>query len=508
MIAVASIIGLFTFINALYFLVGISKTLPGTVFTGAVYYTPDYYFYLSQIIQGKTRWFTNFPLFSGDITVPQLIGWFYTLSGHILLPLGLSPKAIFILLTITMSVLFLTVSYLLIKTVLPKARHVHLWSFLLFLTANTMPTGSYSFTQGWYNFGNPLERLTYIPHHLLMEAAAMASLIVAIRWWTGKLGLWKTTILCILLGFILSSMQPALWMVLTIALSIGGLWKPKSWVTGMLPAVIVGASGAPVVAYLKYYLYTLPYYHNQLIVEPSWSRAYSFRDYILLHGPLVITALLGLPLWLKSFTREKSLLTAAAVVSLGLFYSPAGVYLQILNIRFLSVIPTLFYALVTASALAKLKVIGTVIMAALVIMTVPLLVQELEDRNYLFFPTNNIIYPPKEVYLADQKAAELSTPDDVFLVYPPWDTMFPGVSGRRVLAYWAAPYWTIDFEEKRAKAEAFAAGKMTEDEKRAFLKEYNISYVLNYSDAPPLYNALIPVYKNNFMTIFKVPKNE
>lgn len=499
---IVSIIVLFTLLNCLYFIVGLSKAPSGTIFTGAVYYAPDYYFYLSQISQGATRWLSNFPLFTGEITVPQYIGWFYTLSGHLLLPLA-GATNIFFLLTISTTVLYLLVAYILIRQLLP--RPTRLWAFLLFLTANTMPrifqdhgVWKYLYTSGWYNFGNPFERLTYIPHHMLFEAAAMAAIIFIAK-------SRKYILLYILIGIILSSMQPALWMVVTIGLALGGLWRPNKLLPSLLPACIVGLSGVPFVLYLKYYLYTFPFYSNQLVSEPSWTIAFGPKDYLLFNGPLVITAILGLPSWIRSMTREKFTLTAITVVSLLLFFSPVGNYIQILNIRFLSVIPTLFYAVVTVAWLTRFKRTSLIIITLLIISTIPLMIQELVSRHVLNYPNNVFVYVPRDVYSAYTEASKISDPDNVFLVFPPYDTAFVGIAGRRVFAYWGATGWTINFQEKNTKADAFYHNQMTDDEKAIFLRTYRISYVLWNTSKQSPYTSLVPVYTNPAMTIYKVP---
>lgn len=518
--AVCAII-LFTFFNSLYYIVGLSKAPAGTVFTGAVRYAPDYYFYLSFISQGQTRWLSSYHLFTGETTIPTFIGWFYTLAGHVLFPLHLTATTIYIALTVLMSVIYLTVAYLFIKMIIPNNPLSQIAIFIIFVTANSMPqitkvngVWMYHYTAWWYNYGDPFERLTYIPHHLLFEAAAIAAIAIGAHWWQTYRHRWVVIAAMAILGFILSSTQPALWMVIVISLGIGALWKPKNLILSLLPAIVLGISGLPFVLYLKYYVYTLPIFQNQYI-EASWASPANVWDYVVLNGPIFIAMILGLPVWLASMTRQKMALTVATCVSLILYFSPAGPVLQILNIRFLSVIPTLFMACVTgfwfmnlAKMYPRAKPAILAVLSVLVLSTIPLAMQESQDRDALFIPTNQILYPQKTVLAAFQKAEAISNMYDIFLVPSPYDTSFSGLTGRRIFVYPASPSWTLNFENKHKAALAFYGGSMTEDQRRLFLQTNHIAYVLNLTHDPVPYSGLIQVYANDYMAIYKVPQGK
>lgn len=519
-ITVGSLILLFTCLNISAYFVGLANTPPGRIFTGAVHYPPDYYYYLSFIAQGGTRWFTNFQLFNAETTIPELIGWFYTLSGHILLPILRSPVITYQVLTVLGSLFYLTVSFLLIKKILPEHKSLQTLVFILFLTSSTMPqitrfSGHWYYypLAAWYNFGDPLERLTNIPHHLLFEGSALLSFILALDWWKTHTHPWRTTIIMAIIGFILASNQPALWLEVVIVLGVMGIFTPKkNIVPSLLPGFVVGISGLPFVLYLKFFLYTMAPYNALVAWESGKNAGATFRDYVALNGLLVVTAILGLPLWARAITREKMLLTVMTALSLLLYFSPVGDRLQILSIRFLSVIPTLFYASVTGYAIWKLferyrglRIILTFITALLIAITVPLDMHLLSSRNGFFVPYNSWDYLPLDAYQTYQTATIISRPNDMFLIMYPYDASFVGLTGRRIYTSYSNPLWRVNYEEKQKNVDALFDSTVTDASKGEFLKESHIVYIIAYSWIPLPYSGLTTVYRNTMMTIYKVP---
>jgi len=495
---------LFTLLNLSTYFVGLSKTPPGAVFTGAVHYQPDYFYYLSFIAQGATRWLTNFHLFTAETTVPELIGWYYTLSGRLLLPLFRSPVVIYQILTAAGSLLYLGAAYLLIKKLFPQHRTLQLLVLVLFLTSCPLPQitvshghWTYSHISAWYNFGDPFERLTNIPHHLLAAAAGMLACILAFDWWKGKRGLLRT-IAFFLIGIILASIQPMLWLEISMVLGVIGYKR------SFIPALIVAGSGLPFILYLKFYLYSTPPYSTAVLWEPSVQLITTFKDYMILNGLLVPTAILGLPVWLRSMTREKCTLTLLTALSLLLFFSPIPKYLHILNIRFLSVCPTLFFASVTGELFRKFRMSSVFLCAILIGVTIPINRELLTTRHSLFTPGNMWVYLPADVIAAYTAAAKQSRPDDMFLVPSPLDASFPGYTGRRIFTSYSNVLWRVNYNAKQKLVDTLYNVSAPDTEKNALLRQANIKYILRYSWDPPLSGDLLPAYKNNTITIYKV----
>lgn len=492
------------------------------LYTGAVHFGPDYFYYLSFISQGATRWLSSYQLFTAETTVPQLIGWYYTLPGHILLPIIQSPIVIYQILGIAGSLFYLVMSFLFIRTLFPNRDRLQMFVFLLFLTSATLPqivnTGGhnvYTYMYQWYNFGDPFERLTNIPHHLLSEGGSLLLLYVALKWWRTGTHKVASGIAMAIFGLIVAGIQPVWWVLITIVLGITGLGTSK-WnrANAILPAIIIGCAGLPMILYLRFFLYLTPDQVSwwSLAARPGNQAAMSIWEYIKGNGILVITAILGLPFWFRSMSRERFTLTFITVLSFIFYFSPIPNVMHIEYIRFVSIFPTLFFAAVTGQMIGKLlarlpayRHILLVTAASLIVIALPLDAQLLAFRNVLLSPNNAYYYLSMDIVRSYQYAATHSKPTDMFLVAYPFDLQFAGLVGRRIYFPFSHPVWPIHVAEKQQSIDVLNSQTTPEAEKARVLKESGINYILNESSMPPQYAGLIPVYKNARMTLYKVP---
>jgi hypothetical protein len=399
---------------------------------------------------------------------------------------------------------------------------LQLFVFILFLTGSALPHISLTnghwhvlYTYVYYNLGDAFERLTNIPHHLFSEACTMIIFIIAFNWWRKYTRAWRTVICIALLGFIISSIQALWWFEITVVLGIIGFIAPKNRkVHSLLPAITMGVSGLPFVMYLRFYSY---FPTNQATFWPIGSAgsaeqvATTLWEYILRNGPLVITGILGLPFWFRHMSREKFALTFMAVFSLLLFFSPFPKILNIANFRFLNVFPTLFFAATTGFLLWKLHTLYPklkplfVLSAAIIIgLSIPSNIQQLSFRNNILEPNNGWVYIPADAIHAYEEAEKISRTNDIFIVPYPFDASFVGLIGRRLFVSASYPY-PYNLEAKNTKVDAFFNTSVHDEDKKSFLKQSRIAYIMYWSVADAPYSGLIPVYRNNLMTLYKVP---
>ena len=102
-----------------------------------------------------------------------------------------------------------------------------------------------------------------------------------------------------------------------------------------------------------------------------------------------------------------------------------------------------------------------------------------------------------------QKAHDISTTNDTFLVFWPYQMMFAAISGRR--EYFANQFFTIDFQHKNDQSYQFISNQMSPEKMAAFLHDGHISYVIMYPNALHVPTPfLTQVYTNGYLVIDKV----
>src|SRR4030042_6468345 len=84
------LIGLGLLVSSFKFIVGLSNTHPGVIYLGTTHVANDYMYYLSQVIQGRERWFCGEILQTTDYPGCTLVGWGNVLSGRLFMGLGLN----------------------------------------------------------------------------------------------------------------------------------------------------------------------------------------------------------------------------------------------------------------------------------------------------------------------------------------------------------------------------------------------------------------------------------
>lgn len=525
---ISVITAVFTLLVFSPYIAGLLVQAPGTTFAGVVHYPLDYYYYLSYMAQGKTGWLTSFYINTTEATTPVFYHWFYVLCGRIFSTLGISNIIGYQLLVVGFTLLLCIVSYRLICEITTSG-NIRKIAYILFLTSNAWPflsrtadgwaIGSY---YSWYNYGEPFTRFSSIPHHLLAQSTFVMILLLAARLPRFSQPVYlRTWPVFLAAGFFLASTQTPL--VLVMLLTCGIFWlkdglsvrNPKLFfrtliISRMFPALILLMAGSvPYALYLR-----LLFAHQPFASIAAWEATQQIRisllDFFRVNGPVMLFGVMGIPLFLSKRIRARDIIAICTLLSWGIFLSPVPFYISVLNVRFLSVVPTLAIACSAAVLIeaianrlnSRLQVavrLGVTLL--IIILTIPASVSQAKAR-YKFNPNNAYFFLPNATMDAYAQVEKLVASAETCLVAWPFHESFTGLTGRR--AYTVNEYATLDYTAKETQANAFFSGQMGTERQTAFLKVNNISCVVTYSFARNLPPALTPVYTNSYMAIYRV----
>ena len=301
--------------------------------------------------------------------------------------------------------------------------------------------------------------------------------------------------------------------------------------------------------YLKKILSVLPY--SQLANwEKTQTLSINVFDYILGNGPVMVLAVAGLLLYLKESLKKMSsrvlriggrggpvgfryvrtglllrqladrndkvllsperllriLVLVFPLLTIGLFFSPIPKAVSIVNARFLPATTTLFFAVLATEAISQFrKAAAIVIMAIVVTVFIPCYISQIQNR--LTVDTRNAFYYiSKNDYRTLKEAQKISGIDDAFLVIWPFNSLFPGISGRRV--YEGHSLATTDYPRKELETRNFFWGDWNKDKMKEFLLKSKIDYVLTYRWTKNIneIDVLRKVYGDQSLAIYKVNK--
>jgi hypothetical protein len=526
---VAIIIAIFVLLNISSFFIMAAKTPKYTVFTGAVHYPPDYLYYLSFITQGKEHWLLGANLKSGDTLKLDLLNWMYVFGGHVGSIFHLPAQYTYQILVIIASICYLISGYYLISLLFPTRPTSRLVGYMLFLLSNAFPKiyldhGSliYSFYYPFNNLGHPFIRLTNVPHHLFISAGLIATFIFAIQYWQNKK--MNNLLMLGLIGAGIAGMQPLQWAFITGVIGISGIfawWKTKTpettlqiktIITMLLPAIILFLLGIPFAMYIKS-LFTSPLYIYMMTWEKQQQVYMPLIDFIILNGPVMLLGFIGYALLLPSLSLTTFPLFLYSTLSIALFFSPIPEKLGFMNLRVLSVIPTLTAAYISASILWSIvtkiapnqkKPMTWFLAFLLLTITIPVTLAQVGLGRPNVETGNTNIFLPLGVYQTFQKATQIITQNETTLVTPQFALTFPAFTGRHVFS--ADAFGTINFLQKNSESELFVSEVETTEKRVKWLKNNNISYIFTYAWTPINLPNLSIVYKNDYAILYKVTK--
>jgi hypothetical protein len=515
--------------SLLPYLNGLRLQPPGTIYLGTVHYPPDYFYYLSQMVQGERKWIFTDYIWGSEPLRPSLIGWLYVFVGRIFHLLHIPQITGYEIYMAIIALLFAGVAYLLLTRMFPKQKAKTFVSLLFFLISapfftivKTATGWTLAYTRQWYNFGDPFNRLDPTPSHNLNMASVMIGFLVMSIYWNTKNTKKYFLIIPLLFAAVnLATSQPVQLGELCMTLGIVAIIRhlkisragiklsiSKIIVDGF-PLIIMAIVSVPPMIHLSRITSTPPY-----SIAKAWEASLQvylpLYTYIGLYGIIPIIGFLSLPLFLLKRNDAKLLVTVYTILVAFFYFSPIPEKTSILNLRFLSSVLLLFFAPSAAEGifwicglLKRFKGITICCFVLLICSLVaPPFILELPIRIHAE-PTNPIYYLSQDAYKAILKAKEVSNPTETILTFWPFEKIAPGLTGRKTFLY--DKNSTIDYDAKSALAYAFIINKMTPEEMYSFLKKYNIRSVVTYADSlTAVPNFLTPVFESKTMKTYVV----
>lgn len=521
---VSAIIVTALFFNNLPFIHGLMATPKESVFLGTVHFPGDYFYYLSQMVQGKYHFFSSTMLYTAEKLPLTLIGWQNVLPGRIFSFFGLNAIIAYQLTMMISLTVFLYLVYRLLLLVFPKNRTKRLLAFFFFVFSTSLPNITFaakgwqwSYFNYWYNPGNIDARLGHTPHHAIANCLAVFSIILfvyfferknkkIIRWiiTLGLCSLLLASIAPIHLGLIGGALLPALVVYAFLK------YPQKNILFSFLPFIIFLLFGIPSALYAKQVFSISPYNQSQ-IWEATQQLRMSLPMLIRGSGLIIIFSFLGVYPFIKriSFIRLYGIIF---ILFCALFYfTQIPFKLHYTNARFwpstvyifLGVLASegIFFIACMAKRYAKI-----VLVLILLIYFFTLLPTYLVQGKEILSSNKDdmLYYLPKEAYEGYLFAEKISKPDELFLLEYPYNWSFPAITARK--SFSGFYLLTIDPGTKEKEAGDFFSGKIGEAEMEKMLNKYKIKYVVGFPGKTMLdKNRLLErVFANKAMTIDKV----
>lgn len=523
---ISCIIGIFLLINFYPFLYGLQHTPQGSVFLGAVHYPVDYLYYLNLIAQGKDRLIGQYQL-TLEPMPPFFTYWIYIFLGRFGSIFHISDIIMYQIGVAIFGAVFMFSAYLLLTKVFPHSPGKRILGFLLFMFSNTFPrlivengVKSIHPYYSWYNYGEPFLRLSSVPHHLLIQASIMLFIYVFCSWnphsTAKKRGLY--TALSLFTGASLGSMNPIQFFLLTGTLGLISFLRESKHllkfhiryiVSNEVPLLAFVVAGAPFVALASLIMRSYIFSYAS-----AWEAAQSpnmpWDQFVHYFGPVFVVSIVGIPMLLRKKNITFRTALWISLFGLFLFFLPFTKRIPVLTFRYLSALPVLVFAMGTTEGIDGISslfrsaapFIKSMAVTLLFVLLVPIFWTQLNTR-LAYDPANPLLYTTNEQMDVFKKAREISKPDDGFLVYWPFDQVFPSIAARR--QYLIRANTTPGTAEKSATALSFLTNKMSQEEKIQFLKQNDIKFIVAYNDAFDKEFPMVKrIYNGPTIGIFKV----
>ncbi len=490
-----SIILLATLENYWPLIAGYRQTPIGFTFLGTVHHPGDYFYYLSQFAQGAYRTVTTVDLYTSESLPPSLVGWSNVLLGKFFSLLHVEPIVGYHISVAVLTILVFVSAYILCHTIL-KSKGYAIFSLYLFMLFHAFPLlrdGTPSYGDYWNNFAVPRVRIGAVPHQLLIAIASFILVQGIFRRTGGDLST-RTLMLIVSSSVILGSLQPILWAITigTFLLSYVATQRLKQHTHRAVDVhgILALSSGAIPVLYLYVLFQSLPFSQLKLW-EAAQQTTLTLEHFISATGPLMLIAITSIPFVLTSFTVERLFLVVFTSISMFMLVTPLSAYIHISHVRFMSTLTILLLSIMATIGIRTLvqthhRILTILTYLSVLMLSLYLLPNHLKTiRLSSTFNQSNIYeYLPTQDYRFFRSMASMGEQNDVFLVAPPHNELFPGISGKR--SYNGHHLLTIQASEKDAHAAKFFGASMSADDMHAFLTSQSISWVISPPNQPIL----------------------
>lgn len=488
------IILLATFENLWPLIIGFQKTPTGYVFLGTVHHPGDYFYYLSQFAQGAYRTITTIDLYTSEPISPSFIGWSNVLLGKFFFLIGLSPIIAYHTSVFILTILVFFTAYKLSLVFLGSrfGALISLYLFTLFHAFSVVRDGASSYGDYWNNFAVPRVRFGAVPHQLLLSIASFTLVHTLFRRIQGSHAT-KTLIGIACSSIIVGSLQPVLWA------SIVGIFllsyiatQTRKRSVDVYGFLALGTGALPVM-YLYNLFQSLPFSQLRLW-EAAQHTPLTPEHFISAMGPILLIAFASIPFVLIPLTTQRLFLILFTCISVFMLVSPFSTYIHISHVRFMSTLTILLLSIMATIGLLPLlqtrnRLLKIITYTCICILSTYLLPNHLKTIKLFTTFTNSNLYEylPTQDYLFFRSIAKVGDQNDVFLVSPPYNELFPGISGKR--SYNGHHLLTIRASQKDAEVATFFSGAMNTDTLHTFLTSRDISWVICPPSQASLQNA-------------------
>lgn len=507
---IGSLTLLFATLNMLPVIVSFFHIPPGDVFIGISHWYEDYFYYLSLIKQGQgglwnaTNWYTL-------ESIPPSPGyWCYLLLGKINIVLGLQPWTLYNVTLFLSTVLFLVLTYMVIRRLIPKNTTLRLIAFVMALSATAFvgETGPVTF---FFTPTLALNRLGGSIHQAWVNCLSLIFFLLIAELFRKRSK--KIILISILTQIILFSLNPAASGITLVAFGVTGAFigiMKKSWSWIKMTIVLEILFLLPILPIFLSYTNAIkhPYYQFTLLTYSKYFARATPLTFVLSMGIITVFACIGIPQWIKERKPLELFGLFYIIVPILLYFSPLP---GIFNLPYERLLQPAMYAFIGTLGAYGIKAlsygmhkqwrvnqsISTLIFFLIfLVFSVVGLVSEIESR----FKNFQDVYFLNAIHKSIYDGLSALGKEPYGAVFAPYTTsiLTPVISGKPV--YGAHRTLTINYEKKMKDIDAFLSLAWSQKEAKDFFKAQNIRYVvIPYgSDVQERIQAHYPFLKQQF----------
>lgn len=446
------IISLFlTILNQLHVIIQWFARPANTYFTGIAHYIADYFLYTDIMAQGARGTLWTAAHFTNEEMARTWIYWFNALLGSLGNLVGLSPFATYNVSLFLLVIALCLLWYSITKTLYPTNKFLRLTSWIMILTASSFAQNGSLLGQFWFSPAPAFNRLGGVPHQVFQTIAFLALAISFSR----------KSLFMIPIAAIAASANPIQMVVFIIA-------SLATRSTRVIPLVLVSI---PVMLATNI-AFELPVLAAAKAWENAQQVSVSLWQFILSMGPIALLVPFGVKPFLKEKTPLRILLFSFCVLSIFMFFSPIPKLFATPNVRWLHPASYAILGILAAEGMFTIPK-KYLLIIGYVLLTIPSLFVQINSRAN----TSELNHVPMSVIDA-LTSLKNSTRPGVVLTDPslPYDVLVPTFTG--LSSFTGHPIHTLYPNVKESLRERFFSEAMTEDEKKKFLKDHRIRYII------------------------------
>jgi len=512
--------------NFTYFFL-VFQTPPGYISLGITSYWQDYFYYLSQVVQGAHGAILNNNLYTSELTTPTLLYWCNLLYGRIGNFFGLSPVSTFHISNIVLDSCMLVGAYVLFKKVFPQPKLAGIaFFFFTFSTSliNRLPKSSpvpfWPF-ELWRVPNFMFHRLSTVPNHITQTVLWLVLLYLLFK--PLPIKLWVRITFIIVVTALTTLLHPVM-VGLTVIMYTAAIWIVKK--SRKLPDTLALVFGFGVT-----FAYTiLAFQNNPYIQSRIWENNQQVYTTILFFlksiGPIVPLVLLGLFVRRKTLTAIERLGVLLIITCYGVFLFPGFTYrIGILNTRLIFPGLYIFLGWFAACGLDSIaswisshtnikKYLMTNFLIVLFFVTIaPTLIWEVKQQIpdvHAFWPY--FYFAPKSLNDAYRFLEKREPYTDVVLASPnsQIDVRIPAFTGHQTVT--GHPLMTVHAKEKDIQAKQFFFLSMDKELVLSWLSKERVTYVFftildgNKQEFEKAYPFLKSIYQTDTAAVYVIEK--